>query len=120
MIGLRSARLLGTMLALVITAICPLPAQPQGISAPYKSEAPKPTLTGTVKWFNEAKGYGYITPDDGTADVYVHHSRVEIEGFKSLKKGQRVRFVGVFGRHGREAAEVQIVPDKPDEPPVQQ
>jgi CspA family cold shock protein len=48
--------------------------------------------TGTVKWFNESKGYGFITPDDGSKDVFVHFSAIQIDGFKKLTEGQSVTF----------------------------
>ena len=48
--------------------------------------------TGTVKWFNEQKGYGFIQPDSGGKDVFVHHSSIQMEGFKSLKRGDKVEF----------------------------
>jgi CspA family cold shock protein len=74
--------------------------------------APKPpTLTGTVKWFNDAKGYGFIVPDDGTDEIYVHHSRIEMEGFRTLAKGQRVRFVVTVSSRRREASNVEVIPD---------
>lgn len=48
--------------------------------------------TGTVKWFNDAKGYGFITPSDGGKDVFVHHSAIDGKGFKSLAEGQKVQY----------------------------
>ena len=48
--------------------------------------------TGTVKWFNESKGYGFITPDDGSKDVFVHFSAIKVDGFKKLTEGQAVTF----------------------------
>ena len=48
--------------------------------------------TGTVKWFNESKGYGFITPDDGSKDIFVHFSAIKVEGFKKLIEGQAVSF----------------------------
>ena len=49
-------------------------------------------VTGTVKWFNESKGYGFISPSDGSSDVFVHFSAIEGEGFKTLTEGQQVEF----------------------------
>jgi len=48
--------------------------------------------TGTVKWFNESKGYGFITPDDGSKDIFVHFSAIQVDGFKKLIEGQAVTF----------------------------
>ena len=52
---------------------------------------------GTVKWFNSDKGYGFIAPDDGTADVFVHHSTIQIDGFRTLTENQRVEYTAGRG-----------------------
>ena len=62
--------------------------------------------TGTVKWFNDAKGYGFITPDEGGKDLFVHHSAIASEGFRSLAEGARVEFETREGQKGPEAANV--------------
>ncbi|MFQ5756511.1 MAG: cold-shock protein [Acidiferrobacterales bacterium] len=62
--------------------------------------------TGTVKWFNESKGYGFITPEDGGKDVFVHHSAITGSGFKTLAEGQRVTFEVKEGPKGPQAENV--------------
>jgi CspA family cold shock protein len=62
--------------------------------------------TGTVKWFNESKGYGFITPQDGGKDVFVHHSAITGTGFKTLIEGQRVSFDVKQGPKGLQAVDV--------------
>lgn len=65
-------------------------------------------ITGTVKWFNDAKGFGFIAPSDGSADVFVHFSVVEGSGFKTLKEGQVVQFESQMGAKGKQATKVTM------------
>ena len=62
--------------------------------------------SGTVKWFNDSKGYGFIAPEDGTKDVFVHHSNIAGNGFKSLTEGAKVEFEQREGAKGPEAINV--------------
>jgi CspA family cold shock protein len=64
--------------------------------------------TGTVKWFNDAKGYGFITPEGGGKDLFVHHSNVSGSGFKTLAEGAKVEFEAAEGQKGPEARNVAV------------
>jgi len=67
--------------------------------------------TGTVKWFNSIKGYGFIEPSDGSADAFVHISAVEQAGLSGLREGQKVEYEVVPGRNGKSSAENLVVSD---------
>ena len=67
---------------------------------------------GTIKWFNDEKGFGFIQPDDGSEDVFVHHSGIAGSGFKSLEEGQRVTYELTRGRKGMQAVSVSKTSDR--------
>jgi CspA family cold shock protein len=64
-------------------------------------------MKGTVKWFNDQKGYGFITPEDGSADVFVHHSSITMQGFRTLTENQKVEFDITTSEKGPRAANVR-------------
>ena len=64
--------------------------------------------SGTVKWFNAEKGFGFIAPEDGSADVFVHHSNIQMSGFRSLEEGQAVEFDLQEGPKGLQAVDVRF------------
>ncbi len=64
--------------------------------------------TGTVKWFNGTKGFGFITPEDGGDDLFIHYSNIAMEGYRSLQEGQTVEYVAAEGKKGPEATEVKL------------
>ncbi len=66
-------------------------------------------VQGTVKWFNDAKGFGFLSQDDSSDDVFVHHTAIAMEGFKTLSEGQRVEFKVVEGAKGPAAEDVRPV-----------
>jgi CspA family cold shock protein len=65
--------------------------------------------TGTVKWFNDAKGFGFITPDDGGKDLFAHHTNIKMDGHRSLKEAQKVSFDIVDGQKGPAAANIKAI-----------
>ncbi|HIX60796.1 MULTISPECIES: cold-shock protein [Halomonas] len=64
--------------------------------------------TGTVKWFNDTKGYGFISPDDGGDDLFAHFSEIQAEGFKTLQDGQKVTFEVTQGKKGLQASNIRV------------
>ena len=71
--------------------------------------------TGTVKWFNNAKGFGFILPEDGGADVFAHYSSVDMSGYKTLKAGQAVSYQIVDGPKGPHATDIQVIDSPSDD-----
>jgi cold shock protein len=65
--------------------------------------------TGTVKWFNDSKGYGFITPAEGGEDLFAHHTAIQMSGFKTLKEGQKVEFEVKRGPKGLQAANIKPI-----------
>ncbi|AJW45992.1 MULTISPECIES: cold-shock protein [Ralstonia] len=63
--------------------------------------------SGTVKWFNDAKGFGFISPDEGGEELFAHFSAIQMSGFKTLKEGQRVTFEVTQGPKGKQATNIQ-------------
>jgi len=72
--------------------------------------------TGTVKWFNNAKGYGFILPDEGSGDLFAHYSAINMEGYRTLKAGQAVAFDTVKGDKGDHAVNIRSPEDSPSPP----
>ena len=79
----------------------------RGAIGPVKEEGPR-MATGTVKWFNDSKGFGFITQDGGGEDVFVHHTAIVAEGFRSLAEGAKVEFEVKKGPKGLQAANVKM------------
>ncbi len=71
---------------------------------------------GTVKWFNDTKGYGFITPDDGSPDVFAHYSDIQAEGFKTLSEAQKVEFEIMSSPKGPRASNIRPAADSQDAP----
>ena len=64
--------------------------------------------TGTVKWFNDAKGFGFITPDDGGKELFAHHTNIQMEGHRSLQEAQKVSYDQVEGQKGPAASNIRL------------
>lgn len=88
----------------------PTPVTDNSTAENGTSETGAPTMArGTVKWFNNDKGYGFISEDGGGADVFVHYSEIDGDGFRSLDEGQQVEFEIGQGRKGLQASAVRVV-----------
>lgn len=84
--------------------LCPIgTASPLGLVYPRRGS----TANGTVKWFNDAKGFGFISPDEGGEELFAHFSAIQMNGFKTLKEGQRVAFDVTQGPKGKQATNIQ-------------
>jgi cold shock protein len=75
----------------------------------YKEKIMPQQETGTVKWFNDAKGFGFISRDNGGDDLFVHFREIQSQGFKSLAEGQKVSFNVTQGQKGLQASQVQVI-----------
>ena len=87
-------------------------SQSAGTASPDSDDKPlreydMARTTGTVKWFNDAKGFGFITPDGGGEDLFAHFSAINMPGFKTLKEGQKVSFEVTTGPKGKQASNIQ-------------
>jgi cold shock protein len=81
--------------------------QPAGGFPLIQQQGDSNMATGTVKWFNDAKGFGFVTPDDGSDDLFAHFSAINMSGFKSLKEGQKVSFEVTQGSKGKQASNIR-------------
>ncbi len=73
----------------------------------FMYEREKEMPTGTVKWFNDSRGFGFIAPDGGGEDLFAHYSAINMSGFKTLKEGQKISFEITHGPKGRQASNIQ-------------
>ncbi len=93
--------------AVPVTSVCGLETQTVfGFRARFFYRIGK-MAAGTVKWFNDSKGFGFITPDDGSEDLFAHFSAINKSGFKTLKEGQKVSFEVTQGPKGKQASNIQ-------------
>ena len=84
--------------------------QATGTARPRRIKGYRAMATGTVKWFNASKGYGFISPSSGGDDLFAHFSAIEMDGFKNLKEGQQVEFEIQAGPKGAQAARIRALP----------
>jgi CspA family cold shock protein len=98
---------LGRVMGFFVRRYCPLPGA--GLALPGQAIGGRFVATGTVKWFNDSKGYGFISPDEGGDDLFVHHSGIAGEGFKSLAEGAKVEYTPEQGQKGMQATNVTTV-----------
>jgi cold shock CspA family protein len=81
----------------------------RGAGSPRIKKGSMNMATGTVKWFNDSKGFGFITPDDGGKDLFAHHTSIQMDGYKSLKEAQKVSFDVTQGAKGPAAANIKAI-----------
>jgi CspA family cold shock protein len=106
----RSTKQLGVWLQVSASPVLPLcDLDSQTIPWPFWPVFIKEVAmaSGTVKWFNDSKGFGFITPDDGSEDLFAHFSAINMGGFKTLKEGQKVSFEVSQGPKGKQASNIQ-------------
>jgi cold shock protein len=84
-------------------------ARTRGSDLSRTQEGMEKMATGTVKWFNDSKGFGFITPDDGGKDLFAHHSSIQMQGYKSLKDAQKVSFDVTEGPKGPAATNIKAI-----------
>ena len=101
----RTGLLSSACIQFAYSAVRPVAARRRRTST-HPDEVIKDMQYGTVKWFNDAKGFGFISPEDGSADVFVHFSAINSKGFRSLQEGQRVSYEVTQGPKGAQASEV--------------
>jgi CspA family cold shock protein len=100
---------LSLSVALLIRGLRELRQTERWISSRSKHERRSEMATGTVKWFNDAKGYGFITQDGGGDDVFCHHTAIQADGFRTLTEGQKVQFETSKGPKGLQAQNVRPI-----------
>jgi CspA family cold shock protein len=86
-----------------------VPSRRRPRKRPFEKESRKHMATGTVKWFNAEKGFGFIAPDDGTDDLFAHYSAITGSGFKELRENQKVEFDAERGPKGMQAANIRAL-----------